>query len=269
MTEPKSLPPKPILYLRALTFWLGFTLSTILIATAVVLVFALPYRLRYWVATRWTKFNVWWLELTCDLHFRVEGREHIDQVSDAAVIMSKHQSTWETIFLETIFPPTVWVLKRQLTWIPFFGWGLALTDPIAINRSAGRKAMAQLLEQGKERLERGLWVVIFPEGTRVAPGTTKRYKLGGAVLSAETGYPVVPVAHNSGDFWPRHSFIKKPGTITVSIGPPIETRGKKPDQVNNEVQAWIEDKMREISVAAPDSPHGDAGEAQRGVRGEG
>lgn len=243
----KPLPPLPVLYLRSTLFWLGWALSTVLLASVVVLLFWLPFRLRYAIATLWPPFNLWWLKLTCDLDFRVIGREHLAEVEGAGIIMGKHQSTWETIALQRLFPPTVWVLKRELLFIPFFGWGLALTKPIAIDRKAGRKAVEQLVTQGRARLDEGLWVVVFPEGTRVAPGQTRRYKLGGAVLASRTGRPVVPVAHNAGEFWPRHSFIKRPGTITVVIGPPISTEGKPPEVINDEVRDWIEARMDEIS----------------------
>ncbi len=160
------------------------------------------------------------LKHLCGLDYRVEGREHLP--GGAAIILSKHQSAWETIAFQEIFPPQTWVLKRELMWIPLFGWALALLRPIAIDRSAGRKAIEQVIEQGRERLQSGIWVVVFPEGTRVAPGTRKRYGMGGAVLAAETGYPVVPVAHNAGSFWPRRGFLKRPGTVRVVIGPVID-----------------------------------------------
>ena len=136
--------------------------------------------------------------------------------------------------------------KRQLLWLPFFGWGLSRMDPIAIDRSAGRNAIRQIVEQGTERLKRGLWVVIFPEGTRVRPGTKGRYKIGGAVLAAESGYPVVPVAHNAGHFWPKGQFLKRPGTIRMVIGPPIATQGKPAEEILAEAEHFIEGEMRKM-----------------------
>jgi 1-acyl-sn-glycerol-3-phosphate acyltransferase len=239
------------LQLRAVLFWLGWIPSTVLIACLLLLTFPLPILWRYRVAQTWTLFNVWWLRLTCGVGYRVIGAENIRKVAKAAVIMSKHQSTWETMALQRLFPPQVWVLKRELMWIPFFGWGLALVAPIAIQRGAGRRAMDQLLRQGADRLARGLWVVIFPEGTRVPPGKTRPYKLGGAVLAAQTGYPIVPVAHNAGRYWPRHSFIKHPGTVTVVIGEPIEPAGRTPEELNVEVKAWIEARMAELDAQPP------------------
>ncbi len=242
----QSLFRSVALAVGAVLFWLGWIPSTILIAIAILLAFPLPLLWRYRVAENWTRFNVWWLRVTCGVGYRVIGAENIAKVPNAAVIMSKHQSTWETMALQRLFPPQVWVLKRELMWIPFFGWGLALVAPIAIRRGTGRKAMDQLLRQGADRLARGLWVVIFPEGTRVAPGQSRRYKMGGAVLASHTGYPIVPVAHNAGLYWPRHSFLKRPGTITVVIGEPIETVGKSPEQLNTEVRDWIEARMSEL-----------------------
>lgn len=248
MSETPRLPSVPVLYLRAVLFWLGWASSTVLLASCLVLMAWLPYRVRYPVAALWPRFNMWWLALTCDLNYRVIGREHIAEVSGSGIIMAKHQSTWETMALQRVFPRTSWVLKRELMWIPFFGWGLALTKPIAIRRSAGRQAVTQLVKQGQSRLDEGLWVVVFPEGTRVAPGQAGKYKIGGAVLATQSGYPVVPVAHNAGEFWPRHGFIKRPGTITVIIGEPIDPRGLTPEALTAQVRDWIEARMDEIAL---------------------
>lgn len=223
--------------------WLWLALaapSTILFSLLGLLLFAAPFKVRYAVITRWTRFAVWWLRVTCDLDFRVEGAEHLPV--GAAVILAKHQSAWETLAFQVIFPPQVWVLKRELLRIPFFGWGLRMLEPIAIDRSAGRKAVVQLIRQGRERLSRGIWVVVFPEGTRVAPGEHGRYKSGGAVLAVNAGVPVVPVAHNAGLYW-RRDGGKRSGTIRVVIGPLIETAGRESDAVNAEAEAWIEGCM--------------------------
>lgn len=245
--ERPALPSAPVLYLRAGIFWLGWAGSTVLLATLLVCLFWLPYRQRYTVAELWTRFNMWWLQVTCGLRYRVIGREHVQQAGRAAIVLSKHQSTWETIGLQRIMPPTAWVLKRELMWIPFFGWGLALTRAVAIRRSAGRQAVQQLVSQGRKRLEDGIWVVVFPEGTRVPPGQSRKYKLGGAILATESGFPVVPVAHNAGEFWPKHSFVKRPGLITVVIGEPIDPAGMTPETLNARVRDWIESRMDEIS----------------------
>ncbi|MDP2247099.1 MAG: lysophospholipid acyltransferase family protein, partial [Nitrosomonadales bacterium] len=189
---------------------------------------------------------LWWLRVTCGVRYQIVGRENIPQTP--SIILSKHQSAWETLAFQQIFPPQVWVLKRELLWVPFFGWGLAMTSPIAINRSAGREALKQMVAQGKDRMKKGFWVVIFPEGTRMAPGTKGKYHIGGAWLATHTSATVVPVAHNAGEFWPKNSFIKKPGTITVSIGKPIQSAGLKPDELNQQVEARIE---QEMSALAP------------------
>lgn len=201
----------------------------------------LPFALRYRLISAWARFQLIVLKHLCRLDYRVEGREHLP--GGAAIILSKHQSAWETIAFQGIFPPQTWVLKRELLWIPLFGWALALLRPIAIDRSAGRKAIEQVIEQGRERLQSGIWVVVFPEGTRVAPGTRKRYAMGGAVLAAETGYPVVPVAHNAGSFWLRRGFLKRPGTVRVVIGPVIDPRGQTPEAIIKQAEEWIENEM--------------------------
>jgi 1-acyl-sn-glycerol-3-phosphate acyltransferase len=220
--------------------------STLIFAPLAMLTFPFPFATRYAFITRWARFNLWWLRLSCGLRYQVYGEDNIPPGN--AIVFCKHQSAWETLALQNIFPPQVWLLKRELLWVPFFGWGLAMLEPIAIDRRARRKAVEQLVRQGTERLANGRWVIIFPEGTRVAPGHTGRYGIGGAVLAASSGYPVVPVAHNAGEFWPRRGFVKRPGTITVVVGPPIDTLGKDAEAIREEARAWIENKSREIST---------------------
>lgn len=237
---------KLLLALRSFIFWIVFFVSTLVIAPLVVLAFPFPFHIRYATATQWARLNLWWLKLTCGLDYQVEGRENIPE--HAAIIFSKHQSTWETLALQKIFPPQVWVMKRELLRVPFFGWALAMLEPIAIDRSAGRRAVFQLAEQGTERLQKGRWIVVFPEGTRTTPGVRGNYKVGGAVLAEKSRGLVVPVAHNAGEYWPKHSFIKHPGTIQVVIGPPIDTYGKKATQILKEAEGWIEDTMDRITT---------------------
>lgn len=178
----------------------------------------------------------------------VEGQENLPD--SASVIMIKHTSAIETYGHVPFFPETTWVLKRDILWIPVFGWALKLIfRPIAINRSAGRQAVKQVIQQGKERLAAGIWVTVFPEGTRVPPGQTRKYGISGAALAKEAGVQIVPVAHNAGDYWRRRELTKRPGTIRFCIGPPIDTAGQTPKETNLRVQRWIEDKMREISSA--------------------
>jgi len=235
-----------VLLARSLLFALGMWLTVVVFAILCLFTFPFPFSVRYGFLSQWARFNLWWLALTCGVRYQVEGRENIPELN--AIIMSKHQSTWETLALQAIFPPQVWVMKRELLKMPFFGWGLAMLEPIAIDRKARGKARQQLIEQGTERLKNGRWVVIFPEGTRIAPGQKGRYALGGASLAESSGYPVVPVAHNAGEFWPRGQFIKQPGTIQVRIGPAIDSKGKSIEAINAEVEAWIEGQMQAITT---------------------
>lgn len=230
-----------MIYIRSFLYILGMWLFTPIFTTLILLAFPLSRRTRYILITGWARSMLWWLRVTCGLSYRVLGRENIPV--QPCVILCKHQSAWETLALQQIFPPQVWVLKRELLFIPFFGWGLAMASPIAINRAAGREALKQLVAKGKERLKQGFFVVIFPEGTRVTPGTTGKYHIGGAWLAAQTKTPVVPIAHNAGEYWGKNSFLKHPGTITLSIGKPIDTNGLKADELNQRVEAWIEKEM--------------------------
>jgi len=233
-----------MLWLRSLLFSAGMILSLLLFMPVIPLLYPFDYQKRYAVLTRWGRFILWWLRVTCRLDYLVEGEAHIP--AGPAVILAKHQSAWETIALQRIFPPQTWIVKRELLWIPVFGWSLAMLQSIAIDRSAGRKALQQVLEQGRERLRRGIWVVIFPEGTRTRPGAPGKYNIGGAMLAKKSGYPVVPVAHNAGLFWPRQGFLKRPGTIEVRVGPPIDPTGKSAGEINTAVEQWIEGEMAKL-----------------------
>jgi len=238
-------PPPPGSVWRSTLFMAGMVPTTVLFAMLGVLTLPFPFRVRYGFLTQWTTFNLWWLKVTCKLRFEVEGLEHIPKVP--SVILCKHQSAFETMALQRVFPPHVWLLKRELLWLPFFGWGLAMLEPIAIDRKAWRKALQQLLETGTKRLADGRWVVIFPEGHRVAPGQKGRYAPGGAMLAVRSGCPAVPVAHNAGEFWPRHGFIKHPGTIRIVIGPTIDTKEHSAQEVNAMSEQWIEETVARIS----------------------
>ncbi len=233
------------LVVRSALFWLGLVLSTVAYAPLTLLTYPLPFAQRSRFVALWSHFNIWWLGVTCRLFYRVQGREHLPGTN--AVVLSKHQSAWETLALQFLFPAQTWVLKRELLWIPFFGWGLAMLEPIAIDRKATRKALRQVLEQGTERLRAGRWVIVFPEGTRVAPGETRRFSQSGAALAVASGYPVIPVAHNAGEYWPRRGFVKRPGTITLAVGPAIFPQGRSAAQVTALAEQWIENTMREIS----------------------
>ena len=236
-----------ILSIRSALFWVGFFFSTIILSVLSLFTIPFSFRTRYWFISLWTYFNLWWLKITCGLSCHVEGLENISDVKNG-IVFSKHQSTWETLALKRWFNPESWVLKKELLSVPFFGWTAKLMEPIALDRKAGKKAVDQLIDQGRDRLERGRWVMIFPEGTRIPPGKKGRYKIGGAALALASGYPVIPVAHNSGEYWPRRGFIKKPGVIQIRIGKPIDSRNKTAQQILQEAEDWIEGQMKEIST---------------------
>jgi 1-acyl-sn-glycerol-3-phosphate acyltransferase len=233
-----------MLFLRSLVFFLLKTALTIPFGVLILFLFFLPPLPRYRAITLWGRMVIWLARLTVGIRHRVEGLENLPD--EPCVVLSKHQSAWETIAFQQIFPPLSFVLKKNLLHIPFFGWGLALFSPIAIDRAAGREAMKQIEAQGRERLKTGFWVLVFPEGTRVAPGEKGKYQVGGPWLAAKAGVPVLPVAHNAGRCWPKNAFVKRPGLITVVIGPPIRTAGRKPTQVLAETEAWIEDAMSRL-----------------------
>lgn len=222
-------------------------ISLIVHASLGLLTYPLSFPKRYRILTAWADFVIWWLAKSCKLYHRVHGLEHLPD--RPSIVMSNHQSTWETFALKRLFPPASYVVKRELLWVPFFGWAFALLEPIALNRGAGHQAVVQLLAQGKQRLAAGRWIIMFPEGTRVRPGQNKPYKMGGAVVASETQAPVIPVAHNAGYFWSRRQLLKRPGTITVRIGPPIDTAGKSPEQIIKEVKTWIDNAREEIGTA--------------------
>jgi 1-acyl-sn-glycerol-3-phosphate acyltransferase len=210
-----------------------------------LLLIPLPAPKRSHIVAGWARLVMRWLALTCNLKYRVIGAHNIPK--HPCIILAKHQSAWETIAFQAIFPPQIWVLKRELYWIPFFGWALWAVDSIAINRAGGRDALKQMVTQGKDRLKKGLWVVVFPEGTRTPPGQKGKYHIGGAWLATHTEATVVPVAHNAGEFWGKNSLNKNSGIITVSIGKPIHTAGMKPDALNAQVEAWIEGEMPRLN----------------------
>lgn len=231
---------------RATLFYLGLAAMTPVFTLLGLLLLPTPFRLRFAAVSRWAAFNLWWLRLTCNLSFEVVGKENIPE--QAAIILCKHQSAWETLALQLVFPAQAWVLKRELLWIPIYGWGLATMNPIAIDRGAGVRALRQLVRQGRRRLEKNIWVVIFPEGTRVAAGQRGIYQPGGGLLAAETGRPVIPVAHNSGWFWPRKSFRKHPGHIHMVIGPPIASAGRSAKEITALAEEWIESTVAVLPV---------------------
>jgi 1-acyl-sn-glycerol-3-phosphate acyltransferase len=249
MTLQGSLMSRPLLFVRSLVFALLIVVATVVWAIACFGFMLLPYRQRYWMIIRWNVFIVFAAKYVCGIHWRMKG---VENLPDAPVILlSKHQSAWETIFYCWAMPrPMIFVFKKSLLYIPFFGWGLAMLRMIAIDRSKGREAMSQVIDTGKRRLADGQWVIMFPEGTRTSVGSQGKYKAGGAILAIGTNTPVVPIAVNSGDCWPRNAFIKTPGTITVSIGKPISPEGLSAAELIARVETWIESEMRVITPYA-------------------
>ena len=234
-----------MLFLRSGLFFVGQVITAPIFTLIALLALPLNPITRNNLISGWARSMLWWLKVTCNIRYQITGLENIPH--SPTIILSKHQSAWETFAFQAIFPTQVYVLKRELLWIPIFGWGLAMSSPIAINRSAGREALKQLVEKGKDRLAKGLWVVIFPEGTRIAPKKRGKYHIGGAWLAIHTQTPVLPVAHNAGDFWPK-GFIKTPGVIQMHIGKPIQTTGLKTDALNQQVENWIEAEMETLTV---------------------
>ncbi len=235
--------------------WVGSLLFTtwLFVSVAVyglaVFIFVCPFGQRrvYAAARLWVRASLSLLAVCCRLTHQVKGLERLP--AENTVILMKHSSAWETLAQFLLFPKQTWVVKRELMWAPVLGWVLYFLDPIAINRSAGRVAVEQVIEQGCQRLQQGLWVMIFPEGTRVPAGQTRRFGLSGALLALAAGRPVVPVAHNAGEFWPRRGLLKRPGRITVAVGEPIPTAGRDARDIMNEAQSWIESELAAIRTA--------------------
>ena len=233
------------LFSRSLIFSILMATTTFIYSFICVLCSPLPLRYRTAIITSWTKMIIWLLKVICKIDYRIEGLENVPK-DRVGIVLSKHQSTWETFFLQGFFHQPAIILKRELLWVPFFGWGLATIDPIAINRQSKSSAMEQIITKGKKCLEAGRWILVFPEGTRIPAGKIGNYKPGGAKLAVQTGYPVLPVAHNAGRFWAKRKFIKKPGTITIVFGPLIETTGKKAEDILIEAKKWIESTVARI-----------------------
>ena len=230
---------------RSLLFSVLMIIFTIVFTLVSLLLKPLPFIFMSRNLRLYAHFVLKSLQYTCGVKYHIQGQEHIPD--SPVIIFSKHQSTWEGYAMQTVFTKICFVAKRELFWIPFFGWALAAMKPIGIDRGAGNRAIQQIIAQGKQRLADGISIVIFPEGTRTAPDKPGKYKIGGAALAAEAGYPVIPVAHNAGECWPRGGFLKTPGTIQVRIGPPIATQGRAADAILHDAKQWIEAQMPEIS----------------------
>jgi 1-acyl-sn-glycerol-3-phosphate acyltransferase len=231
--------------LRSVLFLAGSVLVTAVFGFLVPLGGILNFRLGAATASFYAKVILKWAEIACGIRYEVTGWENVPD--RPVVFMAKHQSAWETIFMEAKFPPQCWIVKKELLWLPFVGWSLIAIRAIAIDRKSGRNAREQILEQGAKRLAQGMWISIFPEGTRTPPGKRGRYAIGGALLATRTGAPILPMAHNAGEMWPRYAFRKHPGCVKVVIGPLIQTQGRDMIEVNAEVENWIEGQMRMIS----------------------
>ncbi|MFN9129186.1 MAG: lysophospholipid acyltransferase family protein [bacterium] len=234
--------------LRSVVFALAAALITPPYAFLALAIFFLPPMTRYRIIRTWSVVIVWLARIICGVRWTVTGLERLPTVP--SIILSKHQSAWETLAFQAIFPPQVWVLKRSLLWVPFVGWGIGMLSPIAIDRSQRMRALKQLLEQGRARLASGFWVVVFPEGSRVEPGIRGTWQIGGAWLAAHADAPVVPVAVNSGELWPRNGFIKHAGTIEVVILDPISPAGMKAEALNRLVEQRVEDAMLQLNGKA-------------------
>ncbi|MDO4878854.1 MAG: lysophospholipid acyltransferase family protein [Neisseria sp.] len=236
-----------MLLIRNLIYWLILVVSLIAMFPFIALGALVPGG-AHAVARRWVMVLMWSLKNVVGLKYRLSGAENIP--GGPAIICAKHQSGWETLALQEIFPPQVFVAKRELFKIPFFGWGLKLVKTIGIERGSA-KATAQLAAQGRARKDEGYWITIFPEGTRVAPGTKGRYKAGGARMAKLFEMDIVPVALNSGEFWPKNSFLKYPGTVDVVIGPPIPYGSGSEAELTAACEEWIEARQKEIQGRGP------------------
>jgi len=225
-------------YIKSLIFSVYMILSVFIFALINLLISVLPYKKRSFLLKFWARSNLLVLEKVCQIKIELSGLENIPETP--CIVFSKHQSTLETIVLQIIFSPQVWVLKRELLRIPFFGWTLALGKPIAIDRSSGKAALKQIIEQGIDRLKNKYWLIIFPEGTRSRPGHPVKYKKGGAILAEKSGADIIPVSHNSGFFWPKGQFLKKPGVIKFVVGPVIKNNKRSANELLDEAEKWIE-----------------------------
>lgn len=233
------------LFIRSLIFSI-YSNTTIFFYSFVMVVSTLfPLHYRYMIIRSYLRMTIWMLRVVCHIDYKIEGLENIPK-DRVGIVMCKHQSTWETFMLPLLFHDPTIIVKKELLWVPFFGWGLAAVKPIAINRNEKRSAMQQIIAQGEVALKDGRWIVVFPEGTRIPVGKMGKFKMGGARLATATGYPIIPIAHNAGYFWPRRKFIKQPGTITLCIGPLLETKGLTAEEALTFTKKWIENTMARI-----------------------
>lgn len=236
-----------MIWIRSAVFSLLMALATVFFSAVALLTFPFPPTWRYRIISQWSRLVVFFARVICGIRYEVIGAENIPNAP--CVIAAKHQSAWETLALQEIFPmPLAMVVKRELLRIPFFGWGFAMLHPIAIDRSSGREALKQIVEQGQSRVRDGFSVVIYPEGTRMKPGEKGKYGIGAAWLAVHAGLDVVPVAHDAGRYWGKNAFLKYPGTITVSIAPRLSPDGMKPQELAARIETQIESEVARISA---------------------
>lgn len=233
-----------MLFLRSLLYFIGSITSLVVIAFFGLFFYFTPYSSRYRVLSKWAQFCIWWLRVVTNITIKVEGRENI--CSEPCVITSNHQSTWETLAFQTVFPSHTWVLKKELLSIPVFGWNLAMLSPIIINRGDKFRAMKQVIKQGNDRLNSGISVVIFPEGTRQPYKKLGHYQNGAAAIAKKSGKPIQPVFHNAGRCWPKGSFLKKPGVITIVIGKPIYPNDGSASEITEQIKNWAFEQSQKI-----------------------
>tara|TARA_B110001452_G_scaffold112651_1_gene93515 strand:+ start:6034 stop:6738 length:705 start_codon:yes stop_codon:yes gene_type:complete len=233
-----------MLFLRSLLYFIGSIISLIVITLCGLFLVILPYSYRQRFLSNWAIFCIWWLKISLNITTDVKGSENIN--SSPSVIISNHQSTWETLAFQTIFPAHTWVLKQELLWLPVFGWSLALLKPIVINRGDKLNAIKKVIKQGSERLSQGISVVVFPEGTRQTYKHLGDYQNGAAAIAKKSGHDIIPVYHNAGKFWPKGSFIKKPGVITVVIGKPISSSFLTSSELTKEVRNWALEQEKKL-----------------------
>jgi 1-acyl-sn-glycerol-3-phosphate acyltransferase len=247
MKKNTLLEPNFKIYLGSTLLFIYIFSSLPLFSTLILVSWVLPFSIRYQLSKLWVDSVLWVALVCCDIRCEIDGLENLPK-DKAVVVLSKHQSAWETIALRQFLPPQTLLLKKSLLSIPFGGWALATLKPIAIDRENQRQALKKLMTEGTAALKEGLWVVIFPEGTRAAPNEQKKFSVGGAMLAHKNGVAVIPLAHNAGQVWPRYSFLKYPGTIKVKIGSPIEVEGKKAREINAEAEQWILNAMKAIEA---------------------
>ena len=233
-----------MLFLRSLLYFIGSIISLIVITLCGLFLVILPYSYRQRFLSNWAIFCIWWLKITLNITTDIKGSENVN--SSPSVIISNHQSTWETLAFQTIFPAHTWVLKQELLWLPVFGWSLALLKPIVINRGDKLNAIKKVIKQGSERLGQGISVVVFPEGTRQTYKHLGDYQNGAAAIAKKSGHDIIPVYHNAGKFWPKGSFIKKPGVITVVIGKPISSSFLTSSELTKEVRNWTLEQEKKL-----------------------